>query len=211
MEIVIVICLLIIIALLLQDKVVIKWKSGQKMLPDKVDPKLPDIMGRPKPQRGRSVPNRATERKNGNPGITPDNLDIEYDANETLGVQIPPVELDEAFGNITNLEEEEEEWKGYGISGGDDCFAQGVTFEELSSVGILLQKENLEPSQKETAVAIVQKIQGTELFGLLESSMEHASRKMAELLDSRLASVTDSGPTTLLNNDLEDFDIGQFL
>ena len=78
-------------------------------------------------------------------------------------------------------------------------------------MGILLQKENLEPSQKETAVAIVQRIQGTELFGLLESSMEHASRKMAELLDSRLASVTDSGPTTLLNNDLEDFDIGEFV
>lgn len=211
MEIVIVICLLIIIALLLQDKVVIKWKSGQKMPPDNVDSRLPDIMGRPKPQRSRSVPNRATEDQNGIPGITPDNLDIEYDANETLGIQIPPGELDEVFGNMPNLEEEEEEWKGYGISGGDDCFAQGVTFEELSSVGILLQKERLGPSQKEKAVAIVQKIQGTELFGLMENSMEHASRKMAELLDSRLSSVTDSGPTTLMNNDLEDFDIGDFV
>jgi hypothetical protein len=48
------------------------------------------------------------------------------------------------------LEEEEEEWNRYGISGGDDGFAQGVTFEELSSVGVLLQKEKLEqPKRKQ--------------------------------------------------------------
>ena len=89
--------------------------------------------------------------------------------------------------------------------------AQGVIFEELSSVGALLQKENLEQSQKEVAVAIVQKIQGTELFNLLENSMEGASRKIAELLDSSLSSETDAGSSTLRKNDLSDFDIGEFV
>jgi hypothetical protein len=76
---------------------------------------------------------------------------------------------------------------------------------------MLLQKEKLEPSQKETAVAIVQKIQGTELFTLLENSMESASRKIAELLDSSLSTETDASSSFLRKNDLENFDIGEFV
>ncbi|MNE84725.1 hypothetical protein D3C80_1816600 [compost metagenome] len=76
---------------------------------------------------------------------------------------------------------------------------------------MLLQKEKLHPSQKETAVAIVQKIQGTELFSLLENSIESASRKIAELLDGSLSSETDAGSSNLRNNDLNDFDIGEFV
>jgi hypothetical protein len=112
---------------------------------------------------------------------------------------------------MPDLEEEEEEWNRYGISGGDDSLAQGVTYDELSSVGALLQKENLEHSQKETAVAIVQKLQGTELFSLLENSIEGASRKIAELLDSTLSSETETGSSTMWKNDLSDFDIGEFV
>ncbi|MGJ1345493.1 hypothetical protein [Sphingobacterium spiritivorum] len=76
---------------------------------------------------------------------------------------------------------------------------------------MLLQKEKLETAQKETAIAIVQKIQGTELFALLESSMEGASRKIAELLDSTLTSETEPSSSTLRKNDLNDFDIGEFV
>ena len=47
MEIVIVICLLIVIALLLQDKIVIHKRSEQKPTQEKVNPNLPDIMGQP--------------------------------------------------------------------------------------------------------------------------------------------------------------------
>jgi len=61
MEIVIVICLLIVFALLLQDKIVIKRKSEQKPMQKKVNPNLPDIMGQPKPVRSLSVPNTANE------------------------------------------------------------------------------------------------------------------------------------------------------
>ena len=211
MEIVIVICLLILIALLVQDKIVIKKSSERKPIQGKSNPKLPDIMGQPRPKRSLSVPNNASESQVEELEINPDNFDIEYDENENVGIQIPQEELDEVFSNIPDFEEEEEEWNRYGISSSDNGFAQGVTFEELSSVGMLLQKEKLEPSQKETAITIVQKIQGTELFSLLENSMEGASRKIAELLDSSLSSETEASSSTLRKNDLRDFDIGEFV
>ena len=211
MEIVIVICLLIVIFLLVQDKIIIKKRSKQEPLQKKVNPNLPDIMGQPKPVERLSVPNTATERQIQENEINPANLDIEYDENENVGIQIPQEELDDVFRNMPDLEEEEEEWNRYGISGGNDSLAQGVTYEELSSVGVLLQKENLEQSQKETAVAIVQRLQGTELFSLLENSIEGASQKIAELLDSKLSSETETGSSTLRKNDLSDFDIGEFV
>ena len=212
METIIVICLLIVIALLLQDKIVIKKRSEQKKpVQEKVNANLPDIMGQPKPVKSHSVPDTANESQITEEEALPDNLDIEYDDNETVNVQIPQEELDEAFSNIPDFEEEEEEWNRYGTSGGDNGFAQGVTFEELSSVGALLQKENLEQAQKETAIAIVQKMQGTELFSLLENSIEGASRKIAELLDSTLSSEVKPSSSTLRKNDLSDFDIGEFV
>ena len=210
METVIVICLLIIIALLVQDKIIIKKRTEQKPTQEKPNPNLPDIMGQPKPMRSLSVPKRAIESQSKKQKKEMDNFDIEIDEVD-VDIQIPQEELDEVFGNMPDFEEEEEEWNRYGISGGDYGFAQGVTFEELSSVGMLLQKEKLEPSQKGTAVAIVQKIQGTELFSLLENSIESASRKIAELLDSSLSSDSDVGSSTLRKNDLEDFDIGEFV
>jgi hypothetical protein len=211
MENVIVICLLIVIVLLLQDKIVIKKRSWQQQpKQEKVNPNLPDIMGQPKPVRSLSIPNNAGESQIEETEINPYNLDIEYDENENVGIQIPQEELDEVFSNMPDFEEEEEEWNRYGISAGDDSLAQGVTYDELSSVGVLLQKEKLEQAQKEMAIAIVQKLQGTELFNLLENSIEGASRKIAMLLDSSL-SETDSGSSTLRKNDLGDFDIGEFV
>ena len=211
MEIVIVICLLIVIFLLVQDKIIIKKRSEQKPTQVKINPNLPDIMGQPKPVRSHLVPNTTNESQIEEDEINPDNLDIEYDENENVGIQIPQEELDEVFRNMLDLDEEEEEWNRYGISGGDDSLAQGVTYEELSSVGVLLQKENLEQSQKEKAVAIVQRLQGTELFSLLENSIEGASQKIAELLDSTLSSETEAGSSTLRKNSFEDFDIGEFI
>ncbi|OYD40867.1 conjugal transfer protein TraD [Sphingobacterium cellulitidis] len=211
MEIVIVICLLIIIYLLLQDKIISKKQPQQHSVPKKVNPSLPDIMGQPKPVRSLSLPKVSNESQLEDQEINPANLDIEYDENEIVGIQIPQEELDEVFSNIPDFEEEEEEWNRYGISSSDDSLAQGVTFNELSTVGALLQKDNLEQSQKETAVALVQKLHGTELFSLLENSIEGASQKIAELLDSTLSSEAEAGSSTLRKNNLDDFDIGEFV
>ena len=212
MENVIVICLLIVIVLLLQDKIVIKKRSGQQQpKQEKVNINLPDIMGQPKPIRSLSVPNSANESQIEETEINPDNLDIEYDKNETVGVQFLQEELDEVFSNMPDFEQEEEEWNRYGISAADDSLAQGVTYEELSSLGMMLQKDRLEISQRKTATALVQKIQGTELFRLLENSMESASRKIAELLDGSLSSEKESGSSYPRKSDLNDFDIGEFV
>jgi len=78
-------------------------------------------------------------------------------------------------------------------------------------VGALLQQEVLEPALQQKAVDIVQRIQGTELFSLLENSMEGASRKIAVLLDRSLPTGMDSGSSDLRKNDLSDFDIGEFV
>ncbi len=212
METVIVICLLIVIVLLLQDRIVIKKRSEQNSKLEKVNPNLPDIMGQPKPVRSLSVPNTANERQVEKENVNPANLDIEYDENEEVSIQIPQEELDEVFSKTPDLKEEEEEWNRYGISGADNSLAQGVTYDELNAVGALLQKDNLEPAQKETAVALVQKLQGTELFSMLENSVEGATRKIAELLDSTLStSETEAGSSTLQKNDLDGFDIGEFV
>lgn len=211
MEILIVICLLIVIALLIEDKIFIRKRKEYKTVKEKLKVNLPDIMGQPKPMRSLLAPNSVNESQLYEQEINSDNFDIEYDENENVCIQIPKEELDDLFRNMPDFDEEEEEWSGYGISGGDNGFAQGVTFEELSSVGMLLQKDKLEPSQKETAIAIVQKIQGTELFSLLENSIESASRKIAELLDGRLSSESDSISSTFRKNDVNDFDIEDFV
>lgn len=211
MEIVIVICLLIIVILLIQDKIISNKQPRQHSIPKKVNPSLPDIMGQPKPARSLSLPKTSNESHLEDQEINPNNLDIEYDENEIVGIQIPQEELDEAFSNMPDFEEEEEEWNRYGISGSDDSLAQGVTFDELSTVGALLQKDNLEQSQKETAVALVQKLHGTELFSLLENSIEGASQKIAELLDSTLSYNSNNIPSSVQKNNLQDFDIGEFI
>lgn len=211
MEIVIAICLVIVIFLLVQDKIIIKKRSEQKQIQKKVNPNLPDIMGQPKPARSLSAPSSANERHFLEQEINPAELDIEFDENETVGIQIPQSALDDVFSNLPDLDEEEEEWKRYGIYGGDGSLAQGVTYEELGSVGVLLQKEKLEQSQKETAAAIVQRLQGSELFSLLENSIAGASQKIAALLDSALLPGNGDSSSALRKNDLERFDIGDFV
>jgi hypothetical protein len=212
MEVLIVICLLIIIVLLSKDKIIIKKVISKQEQPPFVNPNLPEIMGIPKPTRRLSVPNTTSKSLNGEPVKEIHNFESEIEEND-FDIEIPQEELDEVFGNMPDFEEEEEEWNEYGISSGDDSFgfASGVTFEELSTVGMLLQKENLAPFQKETAVAIVQKIQGTELYSLLENSIESASRRIAELLDGSLSSEMDAYSSSLRKNDLSDFDIWEFL
>ena len=167
-------------------------------------------MGQPKPQRSLSVPKISYDSQEPKEDYYNDNFDIEIDEDK-VELQIPQEELEEVFGNVPDFENEGEVWNSYGLSDGDNGFAQGVTFEELSTVKTLLKKEKMRPSQKETATVLLQKIQGTELFDLLENSIEDASQKIAKLLDGTLSSKTDSGSSLLHKNDLDHFDIGEFV
>jgi len=212
MEKIIIICLIIIVVLLLHDKGFTNKKADKPPVDPKTNLNLPDIMGQPKSQSLFSSTEKITEIEEikNTFEINPEDLDIEYDENETLYRQIPKEELDKAFTNTPSLEEEEEEWYQYHISHTDNGFAQGVTFEELGTVNNLLQKEDLNQDQKDTTIDIVQRLQGTELFSLLEESIEGASVKIAKLLDSKLISVSNNSPTAQKAN-LSDFDIGEFI
>jgi hypothetical protein len=210
MEIIIVICLLIVIALLLHDKIVIQKKCEQKSTKGNINSGLPDVMGHSKPPQRHALPNSASDRQAAGPLHEADNFEVEI-KEEDFRRQIPQEELDEIFSAVpVDLEEEEEEWKRYEFADGDDGLAQGVTFEELTAVGMVLNKEVEDPSMQLKAAETVHKIQGTELFALLENSTENASRRIAELLDSRLALGAYSGSSDL-RNDIDGFDIGEFV
>lgn len=210
MEVVILICLIIIIFLLLHDKINLHKKGIHQARKIDEPERFPDIMGKPKPYKGPSAPKKADEYAIEESTNKAANFEVEVNEKE-VDVQIPQEELEEIFSEMPDLEEEEEEWNRYSVSDVENGLAQGVTFEELGTVGMLLQKEKLEPSQKETAAAIVQKIDGTELFNLLENSMEGASQKIAELLDSNLSSKMEPGSSYLRKKDVEGFDIGEFI
>lgn len=211
MEILIVICLLVVIILLAKDKIVIrKVVRGLWQPPSSASLVLPDIMGKPKPMERLSLPSKATKGQSEEQEDVPGNFEAETKDNG-FAKEIPQEELDDVFGSAVDLEEEEAEWNSSAYPNGDNGFATGVTFDELTAIGALLQKEGLEPVLKQNAVDIVQKIQGTELFNLVENSMEGASQKIAALLDKSLSARTGFSSSTLRNSGLEGFDIGEFV
>lgn len=208
MEILILLSLSIIIALLLQDKIVFHKKSDERSKP-KLSGQSPSIMGESKRVEMQLRPKHSHENSIENQQTQTSGFDQEINDNK-VSIQIPKKELDDVFESSPNFEEEEEEWSQYQIFDNDNGSATGVTFEELNSVETFLKEQKLEESQKETTVHVIQKIQGTELFNLLENSMEGASIKIAELLDKSLSSENDSDSSFLQNNNLDEFDIGQF-
>lgn len=209
METLIVICLLLIIALLLQDKVVIK---GQKENPENEakNIKLPEIMGLPRTIGRQGMPNTAFEGQFPDSEKISDNFDHEIEQ-ERFDVQNPQEEPEEIV-NTPDFEEEEEEWRLEREPEDEDSFATGVTFEELTTVGMLLGHEGARPSLERKAVAIVQKIQGTELFDLMENSLGDVSKKIADLLDRNVPDQKDdSGSSNMRKTDRTNFNIEDFV
>lgn len=207
----IIICLLIVIALLLPDKIVIRKNPGKTLQQEMNSMELPDIMGKPKTVKCQSEPKASDKSRKTETESDYTNLDIEYDENESVDIRMLQEEPEETFSDVPDFEEEEEEWRQYGTSGADIGFAQGVTFDELNNVGAVLQTNKSVPAQKETAIETVQRLQGTEFFALLEDSIKGASGKIAILLDSALSSEIQTGSSFLQKNDLDEFDIGEFV
>lgn len=212
MEVLILICLFIVIVLLAKDKIIIMKTVSKQDPQPQINRHNPDIMGKSKSARSLSLPNRTNESQKENLETETDNFDVEIEQ-EDFYIRILQEGLDENFGNVPDFEDEEEEWNRYGEIDGDDSFgfALGVTFEELSAVGMLLKQETVEPAQQKEAAKIVLKTQGTELFSLLENSMENASQKIAQLLDKSFSTEKDSGSSIMQKNDIEGFDIGEFV
>ena len=212
METLIVTCLIIVIILLLKDKVVFNKTVRKEIKPEKKSSDLPDIMGLPKTVERQTLPMSATKSQSGERDGIADNFGTET-YRIGFGLENPQIEgePDEVFGSMSDFENEEDEWDEYVFEDSDNEFATGVTFDELTTVGAWLEQDKLEPDQQQKAVDIVQRLIGTELLDLLKNSMEGASRKIAELLDKSLSAGTDFSSPDLRKNDLEGFDIGEFV
>ncbi|MDQ8141522.1 conjugal transfer protein TraD [Chryseobacterium sp. CFS15] len=210
METLIIICLLTIILLLLHDKIIRKQYHSHKTERQANNKKQPNIMGEAKTSL-HSMTMTSSERQEIELGFDPSNLDIEYDISENISLLNPQEEPEYAFNSEPDFIEEEEEWKKYRIIGEDNSCAQGVTFEELSTVEMFVKQNSFTASQKETAAAIIQKTYGTELYILLENSMENDSHKIAILLDNSFENERISGSSDVRKSDLNDFEIGKFI
>jgi hypothetical protein len=207
---VIIICLLVVIFLLISDKAGNMKRSIITTESDGNKPKLLSIMGKPKKVIVQSNKIQSPEVETKALEKISENIREKDPEEINAPVQISDDALDEIFTPSIDLEEEEEEWKRLGITVSDTTLAKGTTFEELSEAGRLLRSGDLQPDQKEAAVALVQKIHGTELFDLLENSVEGASKKIAELLDISFSeNIASLSPFT--NTNLTEFDINEFI
>jgi len=210
MELLIVICLLIIIALLLKDKFMINKKSYDRTQQEKVNPELPDIMGQPKPLKSYEGQNTMIGRKS----IEQENKD--GNANRVPGEQLPTAapSAQQAQNDVPttpiDLDEEQEYWGTQGVRV-DDGFATGITFDQLAGMGKLLAQNALKPPEEKMVVSIASKIDGTELLELLESKIGDTSKKIALLLDRTIAGQPANGSPLVRNGDREDFDIGEYV
>jgi len=205
MEQIIIIGLLIIIVLVLIDKkfsVSIRRKDNVTK-----NKNLPSIMGGTKQRERQPSPINTNERQNEFTLQAEDNFESEIVEEEFDNVDQNKNIDDILIKNVDR--EEEEDWK-YQDSTIEGGFATGVTFHELSTASQLLQLDMLEPDLEQQAVNIIQKIQGTELFDLLENSLGDASKRIASLLN---ASISNEDEITLSkrNSSLDGFNIGEFV
>ncbi|WET69078.1 conjugal transfer protein TraD [Sphingobacterium sp.] len=186
MEILILICLILVIVLLVHDKVTISIKKADKTI-SKKDVNSPTIMGPAKTEHSKLLPTDAIKGQIAVSLEKQDNFEPEIKEQSPL-----------------DLEEEQEEWElNQEPQNPDDYVGQGVSHTEFKTVFVLLQKDNISEKEKKEAAGIVQKLQGTEMFNLLESTMDGASVKIAKLLDRSLNASPQQDP--------DDFDIREFV
>lgn len=203
METLIIICLLIVIILLIYEKAANKETLNTASSNQVKKVKDPSVMGEPRRPVINTAQSESSKGEKEYPEKASERLN-DQDVKEDRSVQISSEDLDEVFSDPIDLEEEEEEWKKYGLTVDYGNLAQGVTFEELNDAGRLLKSHALQSTEKEAASNLFGKIHGTELFALLESSFEGVSAKIAELLDNSFAEKD-------IKKDLTEFDINEFI
>ncbi len=200
-QIVILFCLFTIIVLLAIDKVKIV-KSVKTQEPKAVSSQLPDVMGKTHKDTDHRL---GEDRIGGRPLIKPKTDELDQ-PNKVLENKLNP----QLEGEVPIDPVEDEEWLEDEFPPYDARFSQGVSLEELLTVGKLLQQNDLESEQQNKVIDVMQKIQGTDLYNVLENTIEGASQRVAMLLDRTLDSknLNDVAPS---EGQLDDFDIGNFL
>ncbi|WP_147420897.1 hypothetical protein [Sphingobacterium siyangense] len=170
--------------------------------PKAVSSQLPDVMGK----THKDTDHRLSEDGiSGRPLIKPKTDELDQ-PNKVLENELNP----QLEGEVPIDPIEDEEWLEDEFPPYDERFSQGVSLEELLTVGKLLQQNDLESEQQNKLIDVMQKIQGTDLYNVLENTIEGASQRVAILLDKTLDSKNLNDPAPSEGN-LDDFDIGNFL
>lgn len=208
MEQFIIIGLLLIIILLLCDKKFINKHPKQKSTETQLA--VPSFIGKAKIEERKPMPFDIDQCQGDSISPTADNFDSET-KEEVIENTASKKELDEILVKNNDWEDEEEDWQYQDDSKIESGFATGVTFQELSTAGQLLQQDVLEPDLEKQAVNIIQKIQETELFDLLENSLGDASKRIAALLSQSISNKVEDISVKKRQDNAEGFDIGEFV
>lgn len=208
MEQLIFIGLLLVIIILLWDRKFTNQHPKEKST--KAHLTMPSIMGKTKIEERKLQPSDADQDQGESNVHDVNNFDSETEE-EVLENTASKKELDEILVKNNDWEDEEEDWQYQDDSKIESGFATGVTFQELSTAGQLLQQDVLEPDLEQQAVNIIQKIQGTELFDLLENSLGDASKRIAALLSQSISNKVEDISVKKRQDNAEGFDIGEFV
>lgn len=207
MEQLIIIGLLLLIILLLWDKKYINQHHQEKSA--EAHPAVSSVMGEIKKEERKPVPSVVDQGQG--ESIVPKGINFNSETTEEVFENKASKKvLDEILVKNNDWEDEEEDWLYQDDSKTESGFATGVTFQELSTAGQLLQQDVLEPDLERQAVHIIQKIQGTELFDLLENSLGDASKRVANLLSQNISN-EDENISFKRKDDADGFDIGEFV
>lgn len=207
METIIVICLITIIVLLLQDKVVIhrQKRKESESLPDKKTDN--DIMGIPKPveRAAKSIDESVGTTNESDPEVSEmGTITNEQENDMPFPEEMPPDIRDE-------LPDTPEQWDSFEYPEVNDDFSTAVTYDEINTVARVLKQPGLpDDSAQQETIKVVEKIKDTELFALLEDGIEGASVKIAQLLDRNLPAKKTSS-VRRNKNELDNFDIEEFI
>lgn len=198
----------IVVLLYLRAKAKNNNKPNQKQINSL--PGVPDIVGRPKLGGRSALPKQVFKTENNSMTSVVHNFDTVNKRESKL--PIPQEDPDEE--NIPDWDDEEEEMKGYAANAVysiDDGLATGVTYDELATVGQLLERNALEASEKEATVGIASKIDGTELMHMLETAVGDASKRIAKLLNQADDYEWESGSSSMRNDNASNFDINDHI
>lgn len=207
MEQLIIIALLLIIILLMWERKSANHHPKEKST--ETHQALPSIMGETRTEERKLQPFNAGQGQVESIVPKANNFDSET-KEEVFENTASKKELDEILVKNNDWEYEEEDWQYQDDSKIESGFATGVTFQELSTAGQLLQQDVLEPALEQQAVHIIQKIQGTELFDLLENSLGDASKRVANLLSHNISN-EEEDISFNRKDDADGFDIGEFV
>ena len=156
---------------------------------------LPDIMGKSKfrmlertrTEKDNTVPEAATSVK----AEAVDEKDVTF-ADETGGRhprQVPDEELDEVFADkrVSDIGAEYDEDGDYD---GEPHEAGGLTFEDIDLAMRTVKKPKATKEERRHAGMVFCDMKGNELFAMIEKSSEATRRKLDELMDYYLDSVS---------------------